>query len=89
MALRTVKHIDHPKYDVRRVTSVNGFVGYCIKLYLIFADAHVYTLFTQDQWIEQLNLIRESGTACTSFTHELIVTPTHHWDIYNEILPYV
>ena len=91
MAIRKNKltYIDHPLYDCRIATGVNGPVGFFVKLFLIFSDDITYTLYSQAEWIDNINLIRESGYSCTSFTYDLLVTPTQHPNIYLDINRYV
>ena len=89
MVINNQIYISHPKYDVRTANGVNGCVGYWVKLYLIFSDEHTYTLFNNNDWIEHINLIRENGFSCTGFTRDLLVTPTSHTSIYDDIHRYV
>lgn len=97
--------VDHPKYEVSRCSTVNrmfsfddtnrpSFKGeelfiYRVTLYLIFSAGHVYTLYNPSDWIENINLMRESGSSCSSFTHDIFVSATEHPDIYKEIRDYV
>lgn len=90
--LNTVKRIDHPYYEIYEVRNINdtpNFKIYRVKLYLIYADGKTYTLYNQADWIDNLNLMRESGTYCSSFTHDIYVSPTSHRDIYDDINYYV
>lgn len=90
MALIKCRPIPHPIYEVYESRSMHDSVKlFRIKLYLIFADGRVFTMFNQSDWIDNVNLMRESGTHCSTFTHDLIVSPTHHSDLFNDILQYV
>lgn len=83
------KRVEHPIYEVYRCDNVNGFIGYRVKLYLIFDGKRVYTLYNSSDWIDNINLMRENGTQCYSFTQDIIVTSTHMHDIYNSIIQHV
>ena len=78
------------KYEVYPVKFQHDSIkGYRVKLYCIFSDDRIYTLFNPKDWIDNLNMMRESGSSCSSFTHDIIVTPTHHPEIFNDIDQYV
>ena len=90
MALMSkVKRVEHPKYEVYRCENVNGFIGFRIKLYLIYDCERVYTLYNPSDWIDNVNLMRENGIQLYTFTQDIIVTPIHMHSIYNEIISYV
>ena len=88
-SLTKVHRVDHPKFEAYRCHNVNGFIGFRVKLYLIYDCERVYTFYNPSDWIDNVNLMRENGTQCTTFTHDVIVTPTHMHLIYNEIIKYV
>lgn len=88
-ALSKVKRVEHPKYEAYRCENVHGFIGYRVKLYLIYDCERVYTMYNSSDWIDNVNLMRENGTQCYTFTQDIIVTPTHMHSIFNEIFSYV
>lgn len=87
--MRSRQLVEHPIYEAYKVNNINGFIGYRVKLYCIFADNRVYSVFNQSDWIDNVNLMRENGTACSTFTHDIYVTPTQHFDIFSSIRDYV
>lgn len=88
-SLSKVKRVLHPIYEAYRCENVNGFIGYRVKLYLIFDGERVYTLYNPSDWIDNVNLMRENGTQCYTFTQDIIVTPTSMHDIFRSINDYV
>lgn len=89
MAIISKYKVSHPKYDCYKVSNVNQFIGYRVKLYMITDGVSTYTLYNQSDWIDNCNLMRENGDSVTTFTYDLIVTPVHHSRIYFEIHDYV
>ena len=78
------------KYEVYPVKFMHDNIkGYRIKVYCIFSEDRIYTLFNPTDWIENVNMMREAGSSCSTFTHDIIVTPTHHPEIFAEIDKYV
>lgn len=100
MAKLIKNHIPHPKYEVYRCVTLNRNFDdvdgvavesylFRVKLYLIFAEGKVYTFYDPSSWIDTVNLMRDSGTCCSTFTHDIFCSPTDHRDIYKEIMDYV
>lgn len=87
--LGSYKRVDHPKYDATQCGNVNGFIGYRVTLYLIYDCERVYTFYNSSDWVDNVNLMRECGSQCSTFTHDVIVTPTHMHSIFKEIHDYV
>lgn len=74
------------RYEVYPVRTQHATVKlYRVKLYMVFSDGKTYTFLNSSDWIDNVNLMRESGCSCSTFTHDLIVSPTHHPEIFNEI----
>lgn len=89
MAIVSKYKVNHPVYDCYKVSNVNQFIGYRVKLYLITDGVTTYTLYNQSDWIDNVNLMRENGESVTTFTYDMIVTPVHHHEIYKQIHDYV
>lgn len=100
MAVIKYRPLPHPVYEVYLCRTMNRIYEvdsdcavdaflFRIKIYLIFSDCRVYTFFNQSDWIDNVNLMRECGSSCSTFTHDIYVSPTSHPDIYKEIRDYV
>lgn len=77
------------KYNFRPAKfMVPTLVGYWVTLYLITDGDHTYTMFNQDEWLENRLLMSES-TYVQGFTKEILVTPTDFSHIFSEIQNYV
>lgn len=78
-------------YDYRPARFVHPTLkGYWVKLYCLFDGKAVYTFLTATAQIENGCLINEiSGPGSSSlFDKEILVTPSQHSDIYNEIVAF-
>lgn len=77
-------------YDYKKAVFMHDSLkGYRVTLYLIFDGKTTYTFFHQSEWIENFHLINEiSLNSATSFTYEILVTPSLHKDIFHEIEEY-
>lgn len=82
----------HPKYEVYRCNTLNdepNYRLYRVKIYCIFCNGSVFTVFNQPDWIDNALLMRESGDSCSTFTHDIYVSPMSHPEMYNDIDSYV
>ena len=96
----TNKRVPNPVYEVYKCKTMNCIYevedGVCVdaflyrvKLYLIFCDDRVYTFFNPTDWVDNFQLMREGGSSCSTFTHDIMVSPDSHRDIYDHIRLYV
>lgn len=77
---------NNSQYEVYPVKTMHDNIKcYRVKVYLIFSEGKTYTFYNPKDWIDNVNLMRESGCSCSTFTHDIIVGPTHHPEIYDDI----
>lgn len=62
------------------------YTGFWVTVYFIFDGNHTYTCFDEAEWIENGALMIESGTFIHSFAHDVLCTPTHLPELYQEVL---
>ena len=60
--------------------------GFWVTLYLIFDGKHTFTCFDESEWLENSALMTESGTHIHSFCKDVLCTPIHLPELYQEVL---
>lgn len=64
-------------------------VGYWVKLHCFFDGSSVHSFFFSSDMIDNMLLARECGVSCTNFSTKILVTSSHHSDIFYKIRDYV
>lgn len=68
-------HFQHAMYE-----------GFWVTLYFIFDGKHTFTCFDEAEWLENGALMAESGVNFHSFAKDILCTPTHLPELYQEVL---
>lgn len=79
-----------PPYVFRKAAFLHSIdVGYWVTLFIVFDGFDMYSFFRESDAIDNASEAYDMGYYVTKFSKEILVTPNHHSNIYNEIFNYV